>query len=393
VRSMEDDVRAARLRALPKYLFEALAETRRQRQADGVEVIDLSIGDPDIGAPPAAVDELRKHADDPRFHRYTPHSAVESFNRAAAGWMKKRFGVELDPALEVVPLLGTKEGIAHLPLAVMDAGKVALVPDPAYPVYSRGVWFAGGNISLMPLREDAGFLPDIGIVREAGPDLVFVNYPNNPTSAVADAGFYAGLVAAAREAGALVANDAAYSEITFGDHRSPSVLGVPGAMDVAVEFHSFSKTFSMAGWRLGFAAGNRRIIEALRVLKSNIDSGVFGPILLAGVAALEGGWERHHEILREYEIRRNLLFEGLEACGIEYHRSPATLYIWAKVPGGQGSMEFAKALLEETGILVAPGIGFGETGEGYFRISVTCPTDEVQRAAERMREVSGNWKN
>ncbi len=381
-------MRADRLRKLPRYLFEVLAETRRRKEADGVEVIDLSIGDPDIGAPPAAVAALRQHADDRRFHRYTPHFAVERFNGAAAEWMKKRFGVALDPAQEILPLLGTKEGIANLPLAVLDAGEVALVPDPAYPVYSRGVWFAGGTVRWMPLRENSAFLADVEMIKAVSPRMVYVNYPNNPTSAVADAGFYAGLVGMAREGGALVVNDAAYSEIAFNGYRSPSVLEVPGAMDVAVEVHSFSKTFSMAGWRLGFAAGNRRIIQALKMLKSNIDSGVFGPILMAGVAALEDGWDWHRKMLDEYEIRRNLIFKGLEACGIGYHRSPATLYVWAKVPGGRGSMEFARSLLEDTGVLVAPGIGFGEQGEGYFRISVTCPTEKVGTAAGMMREVS-----
>jgi LL-diaminopimelate aminotransferase len=393
MRSTDDDVRAGRLRALPRYLFEALGEARRRKEAEGVRVIDLSIGDPDVGAPLAAVEALRRYAGDRRFHRYTPHFAVDTFNRAVSGWMKERFGLDLDPDREILPLIGTKEGIANLPLAVLNAGEVALVPDPAYPVYSRGVRFAGGEVRLMPLREESAFLADPEIVRSVGPRMVYVNYPNNPTSAVADAAFYADMVEAAREVGALVANDAAYSEITFGDHRSPSVLEAPGAMDVAIEFHSFSKTFSMAGWRLGFAAGNRKIIEALRMLKSNIDSGVFGPILMAGVAALEDGWERHREILEEYKARRDLMFEGLGACGIEYHRSPATLYIWAKVPGGGGSMEFARSLLEETGILVAPGAGFGEGGEGYFRISVTCATDRVGEAADRMREVSKDWRS
>ena len=393
MRSTEDDIRAGRLRKLPEYLFEVLAETRRRKEAEGVEVIDLSIGDPDIGAPPAAVEALKQHVDDRRFHRYTPRFAVESFNRAASEWMKKRFGVELDPAREILPLLGTKEGIANLPLAVLDAGEVALVPDPAYPVYSRGVWFAGGTVRWMPLREDSAFLADVGMIRDVSPRMVYVNYPNNPTSAVANAGFYADLVGTAREVGALVVNDAAYSEIAFGGHRSPSVLEVPGAMDVAVEFHSFSKTFSMAGWRLGFAAGNRRIIQALRTLKSNIDSGVFGPVLMAGVAVLESGWDWHRKILKEYETRRNLIFDGLEACGIEYHRSPATLYVWAKVPGGGGSMEFARSLIEQTGILVAPGIGFGDGGEGCFRISITCPTEKVRTAADRMREVSKGWRD
>ena len=393
MRSTEDDVRAERLRALPKYLFEALAEARRRKEAEGVRVIDLSIGNPDVGAPPGAVEELKRNADDRRFHRYTPHFAVETFNRAVSVWMKERFGLDLDPDREILPLIGTKEGIANLPIAVLDPGEVALVPDPAYPVYSRGVRFAGGTVRPMPLREDSGFLADPDIIRSVRPRMVYVNYPNNPTSAVAEAPFYTGLVEAAREVGALVVNDAAYSEITFGGYKSPSVLEVPGARDVAIEFHSFSKTFSMAGWRLGFAAGSPRIIAALRTLKSNIDSGVFGPVLLAGVAAIESGWDWHRKILEEYGTRRKSVFDGLEACGILYHRSPATLYIWARVPGGKDSMEFARWLLEETGVLVAPGIGFGEQGEGYFRISVTCPTDQVRTAAERMREVSEDWKN
>jgi LL-diaminopimelate aminotransferase len=307
--------------------------------------------------------------------------------------MKKRFGVELDPGREILPLLGTKEGIANLPLAVLDPGDVALVPDPAYPVYSRGVWFAGGTVRSMPLREDSDYLADIEMLRSLRPRMVYVNYPNNPTSAVANSGFYADLVGVARETGAVAVNDAAYSEITFGEYESPSILAAPGAMEVAVEFHSFSKTFGMAGWRLGFAAGNRRVIGALGMLKSNIDSGVFGPILMAGVAVLEDGWEWHQRILEEYETRRSLLFESLGACGIECHRSPATLYIWARVPGGGGSMKFARSLLEQTGILVAPGIGFGEAGEGYFRISVTCPTEMVRKAAARMREVRQDWMN
>jgi LL-diaminopimelate aminotransferase len=393
MRNLEDDIRAARLKALPKYLFEALAETRRRREAHGQEVIDLSIGDPDIGAPPAALDALKLYADDRRLHRYTPRFAVDAFSRAVSAWMQRRFGVELDPDEEILPLIGTKEGIANLPLAVLDAGQVALVPDPAYPVYATGVGFAGGVVRLMPLVEDSGFLPEADMIRAVGPRMVYVNYPNNPTSATADAGFYTGLVGAAREVGALVVSDAAYSETVFDGYVSPSVLEVPGAMDVAVEFHSFSKTFSMAGWRLGFAGGNRRIVQALRAVKSNTDSGVFGPVLLAGAAVLENGWEWHRRILSEYETRRRLILEALRACGIEHHRSPATLYIWAKVPGGGNSMEFARSLLEKTGILVAPGIGFGAAGEGYFRISVTCPTEGVRTAADRMREVSKAWKN
>jgi LL-diaminopimelate aminotransferase len=388
MRSTRDDVRAERLSTLPRYLFDELAEVRRRKEAEGLEVIDLSIGDPEVGAPRAAMDALEQHAKDRRLHKYMPHYAVEAFNRAVAEWMTARFGVTLDPESEILPLLGTKEGIANLPLAVLDPGEVALVPDPGYPVYSRGVWFAGGCVEWMPLAEETGFLADIGLVKRLNPRMVYVNYPNNPTSAVAAPEFYGRLIAAARETGALVVSDAAYSEITFDGYRAPSILQVPGAADVAVEFHSFSKTFGMAGWRLGFAAGNRGIISALRTLKSNIDSGVFGAILMAGIAALRDGWDWNRRTLATYAERRRIVFEGLEARGILYHRSPATLYVWAKVPDGGGSVDFARSLLERCGILVAPGIGFGRRGEGYFRISITCPTEKVREAARRMSEVS-----
>jgi LL-diaminopimelate aminotransferase len=389
--STKQDVRAARLGSLPQYLFEELAETRRRKEAAGVEVIDLSIGDPEIGAPEAAVEALKRYAADRRLHRYTPHSAVERFNRAVSAWMAKRFGVTLDPDTEILPLIGTKEGIAHLPLAVLNPGDVALVPDPGYPVYSRGVWFAGGKVEWMPLEERSGFQADMEHVRELKPRMAYLNYPNNPTSAVAGREYFSRFVGAAREAGAIVVNDAAYSEIVFDGYRSESILAVPGAMEVAVEFHSFSKTFSMAGWRLGFVAGNSGVIQALRALKSNIDSGVFGPVLMAGVEVLESGWDWHRTTLATYAERRRLLFNALEAAGIAYHRSPATLYIWAGIPAGTGSMDFARALLERRGILVAPGIGFGRHGEGYFRISITCPTAEVHEAARRIGEVGEDW--
>jgi LL-diaminopimelate aminotransferase len=390
MRSTDEDIRARRLSRLPQYLFEELAETRQREEARGVEVIDLSIGDPEVGAPEAAMEALRKHAGDRRLHRYTPRSVVDRFNQAVSRWMKRRFGVALDPEREILPLIGTKEGIANLPLAVLNPGDVALVPDPGYPVYSRGVWFAGGEVEWMPLKEEAGFLGDPGMVRDVGPRMVYLNYPNNPTSAVASREYFTRLVEAARDTGSIVVNDGAYSEVVFEGYRADSILAVPGAMDAAVEFHSFSKTFGMAGWRLGFAAGNRRIIGALSSLKSSIDSGVFGPVLLAGVEALESGWDWYRKTMDIYAERRNLILAALEASGISYHRSPATLYIWARTPSGSGSMDFARFLLERGGILVAPGVGFGKHGEGYFRISVTCPTEKVREAGGRLREVSEN---
>ncbi|MFH1312855.1 MAG: aminotransferase class I/II-fold pyridoxal phosphate-dependent enzyme [Candidatus Eisenbacteria bacterium] len=391
MKSTEDGMKSKRLRDLPVYLFEDLAVKRRQKAAEGIDVIDLSIGDPDLGAPACVIEALCRHAADRRLHCYTPYWAVETFNQTVSGWMAERFGVDLDPSSEIMPVIGTKEGIAHLPLAVLDPGDVALVPDPGYPVYSRGVWFAGGRVEWMPLRAGTGYLPDTESLEMRDRRLVYLNYPNNPTSAVAEIDFYEAIVDRAREANAIVVSDAAYSETTFDGYQSRSLLEVPRAGELAVEFHSLSKTFGMAGWRVGFAAGNERIISALGALKSNIDSGVFGAVLLAAAEAIENAWPAMAGIKHEYTLRRSLIRKCLETCGLEYHNSPATLYIWAKVPGEETSIGFATTILEEAGVLVAPGVGFGECGEGYFRISVTCPTDRIKTAMERIQKVSERW--
>lgn len=390
------EARSSRLRSLPAYLFEELVETRIRTERQGVDVIDLSIGDPDLGAPAVVVEALSRHALDGRLHCYTPPWVVRDFSQAAADWMRQRYGVDLDPGSEVLPVIGTKEGLAHLPLAVMDPGDTAAVPDPGYPVYSRSVFFAGGVVEWLRLDQANGFLPDVTDLSRLSPRLVFVNYPNNPTSAVADRGFFAELVAWAKSSGAYLVNDAAYAEMVFDGGSSPSILSVPGAKLVAVEFHSLSKTFNMAGWRVGFVAGNAGVVGALKSLKSNLDSGVFGPILLASVAALRDGWQAHKDSMVEYGLRRSLVLDCLQQCGIEVFRSPATLYVWARVPeslrsGGAGSMDFAKLLLEKAGVLVAPGVGFGANGEGYIRISVTCPTARIRVAAGRLGEASRWW--
>jgi LL-diaminopimelate aminotransferase len=389
--STEGRIRSKRLRDLPVYLFEDLAVKRRLKESEGVDVIDLSIGDPDVGAPEAVVHALSEYAADKRLHCYTPHWAVEAFARAVSSWMAERFGVELDPATEILPVIGTKEGLAHLPLAVLDPGEVALVPDPGYPVYSRGVWFAGGRVEWMPLDVENGFLPSLEALDLGGRRLVYLNYPNNPTSAVAEIGFYEEIVDRARSSGSIIVSDAAYSETTFDGYRSRSMLEAAGARECAIEFHSLSKTFSMAGWRVGFAAGRSEIIDALATLKSNVDSGAFGAVLLAAVEALRDGGAAQAEINREFGLRRALLCKCLDACGLEYHRSPATLYIWARVPHDRSSVEFAEMLLEEAGVLVAPGVGFGKCGEGYVRFSVTCATDRIRAATKRLEQVSKRW--
>lgn len=385
-------VESERLRALPPYLFEELTRLKNEKLARGVDIVDLSIGDPDTGAPPVAVEALKRYAGDRRLDRYTPAWVVEEFCESVARFMRERYGVALDPASEIAPVIGTKEGIANLSLAVVNPGSVALIPDPGYPVYSRSVGFAGGEVKYMRLDEENDFLPDFGSVMSERPRLVYLNYPNNPTSAVAGPCLYADAVRYSQRTGALIVNDAAYNEITFDGYVSPSILQVEGATGSAVEFHSFSKTYSIPGWRVGFAAGMSDVVRALKTFKSNVDSGVPGMMLLAARDMLEGGAGHVGDILAEYALRRGLVQEALDAAGITYHRSPATLYVWAKVPGDMKSIDFAGLLLERAGVIVAPGVGFGPGGEGYFRLSITCPRDDIARARERIEEVSDTWK-
>jgi LL-diaminopimelate aminotransferase len=385
-------VESERLRALPPYLFEELTRLKNEKLAAGVDIVDLSIGDPDTGAPPVAVDALKEYAGDRRLDQYPPTWAIEEFNTAVARYMRRRYGVDLDPASEIAPVIGTKEGIANLSLAIVNPGSVALVPDPGYPVYARSVGFAGGEVRYMPLKEDSGFLPDLGAFAGERPRLVFLNYPNNPTSAVAGPRLYAEAVEFALETGACIANDAAYNEITFDGYVSPSILEVDGAREVAVEFHSFSKTYGVPGWRIGFVAGRGDAVRALKTFKSNIDSGAPGVMLLAARDMLEKGGSHIGDTLGEYAERRALAHRALDAAGIAYHKSPATLYVWARVPGGMSSVDFAKLLLERAGVIVAPGVGFGPGGEGYFRLSITCPRDDIARARTRIEEVSDTWK-
>lgn len=381
-----------RLQALPVYLFEDLVLKRIAKESEGFEVIDLSIGDPDLGAPAIAIESLKRYVQDPTLHTYPPKRVISHFTRCVCNWMNSRFDVELDPDSEILPLIGTKEGLAHLPLAILDPEDLALIPDPAYPVYASGVTFAGGKILTMPLVSDNCYLPVLEDFRDTKPKIVFLNYPNNPTSAVATEDFYLEAIEFARATGAIIVNDAAYSEISFNGYVAPSILAIDDAKEIAVEFHSFSKTFSMAGWRVGFVAGSRDVIAALSKLKSNLDSNLFAPILLAASAAIESGWDEYRKKLEEYGRRRRMLLETLQSCGLSCHNSPATLYIWVKVPGKRSSVEFAEELLENAGLLVAPGRGFGKLGEGYFRISITCATEKVEVACRRLSEVSKLWQ-
>ncbi|MCS6776641.1 MAG: LL-diaminopimelate aminotransferase [Chloroherpetonaceae bacterium] len=385
--------RAQRLEKLPPYLFAEIATLKRKAIAEGRDLIDLGIGDPDQPTPNSIIDALKEAAQDPETHRYdeTPAGWIP-FLEAVATWAGRRFDVSIDPAKEAMLLIGSKEGLAHLAWAYIDPGDLALVPDPAYTVYRINTQMAGGDVYVMPLREQNGFLPDLtaipsDVARKA--KMLWLNYPNNPTGAVAPLSFYADAVAFARDYDLLLVNDAAYVECYYDPaNRPPSVLQVPGSKDVAIELHSLSKMFNMTGWRLGFAIGNPDAIAALNKLKSNLDSKQFPAISMAGAHALLHGDNR--PTLELYRRRRDILCDGLNALGWNVRKPDATFYVWARVPGGYTSIEFAKVLLERAGVLVIPGIGYGEHGEGYIRMSLTVLGDRngerVAEAVARIRQ-------
>ncbi|MXW22590.1 MAG: LL-diaminopimelate aminotransferase [Candidatus Dadabacteria bacterium] len=378
---------AKRIEELPPYLFAEIDRKKDELVQKGVDVIDLGVGDPDIPTPDHIIESLREAAGNPEHHRYPSYVGMLSFREAAADWYAERFGVTLDPAKEVVTLIGSKEGIAHAPLAFVDPGDVALVPDPGYPVYPVSTTFAGGVPYPMPLLKENGFFPDLDAIPSAVAEkavMMFLNYPNNPTTVLANEGFFKEVVDFARENSILVCHDAAYTEIAFYGQNPISFLEIPGAMDVGIEFHSLSKTFSMTGWRLAFAAGNEKAIAGLGKIKTNIDSGAFQAVQEAGITALQNsslGLEERKEVYRE---RLEIFCRGLEEAGIEYTRPEATFYVWFEVPEGISSSEFCARMLSEAGVVVTPGNGFGDCGEGYARVSVTFDTERIRQAAERI---------
>lgn len=375
-----------RIKMLPPYLFAEIDRLKDKIVAKGVDVIDLGVGDPDIPTPIEIVKVAKRALEKPENHRYPSYIGMYEFRRAVAEWYKRRFDVDLDPNAEVVSLIGSKEGIAHLPLAYINAGDYALVPDPGYPVYPTAVIFAGGLVHKMPLLEENGFLPDLDSVDEdvlKKTKLMYIGYPNNPTSAVADEDFYKKVIELAKEFDFIVASDNAYSEICYDGYKPLSFLEVEGAKDVGIEFHSLSKTFNMTGWRIGFAVGNKDIISALGKVKTNVDSGIFQAIQEAGTFALNYSEKLNSSIRDIFQKRRDQMAEALEKAGFKFKKPLATFYFWVKVPEDFSSKEFAIKLLEEKGIVVTPGNGFGDAGEGYFRISITNP--RIEEAVERIK--------
>lgn len=379
-----------RLISLPPYLFKEIDRQKEEVRKRGVDIIDLGVGDPDMPTPPHIIEALNKAAIDPANHRYPSYSGMGDFNEAVARWYKRRFNVDLDYENEVVTLIGSKEGIAHIPLAFINSGDLALVTSPGYPVYHIGVQFAGGQAYFMDLLKENDFLPDLNAVPEEIADkarMMFINYPNNPTSAVAKKSFFQEVVTFAESHNIIVCHDAAYTEMAFDGYRPISFLEVEGAKAVGIEFHSLSKTYNMTGWRVGFAVGREEIIQALGQIKSNIDSGAFQAVQVAGIAALEDNQGCVDNMNKVYTERRDILVDGLVELGLSVEKPRATFYVWIEVPKGYNSAEFTSHLLSKGGIVVTPGNGFGEAGEGYVRMALTVDKERMKEAIERIKSI------
>lgn len=380
---------ATRIKKLPPYLFAQIEQKIAEEKKKGREILDLGIGDPDLATPPFIIEKLCEEARKSQNHRYPSYRGLYKFREAVAEWYLRRFGVKLDPEREVVSLIGSKEGIAHFAWCVVDPGDIVLASDPGYPVYKIGTVLAGGIPLELPLLPENDFLPDFSrFPREVleKTRLVFINYPNNPTSQVASLVFFKKVVELAQRYNFIIAHDLAYSEIAFDGYRAPSILEVEGAQEVAIEFHSLSKTFNMTGWRIGFAVGNEQLIEALGRIKTNVDSGIFNAIQWAGVEALSRTEEVLEWLLPIYRKRRDLVVRTLSRVGIEIKPPRATFYVWIPVPSGFDSLGFANFLLDKAGVVVTPGIGFGRYGEGFVRISLTTPDTILEKAMNRVEE-------
>lgn len=376
---------------VPPYLFVEISRKIAEKKAQGIDVISFGIGDPDIPTPASVVNKLRDTALDTPNHRYPETDGLPEFRQAVADWYQHRFGITVRPDEETLPLIGAKEGIGHAALCFIEPGDIALVPDPGYPVYSVGTWFAGGECHWMPLLEENGWLPDLDAIpldaaRKA--KVIWLNYPNNPTGAIADGDYFAKVVEFAKAYDIAVLHDASYSEVAFDGYRPVSFLETQGAMDVGVEFHSLSKSYNMTGWRLGMAVGNADIISALMVVKSNLDSGVPNAIQYMGIEAMTLSQDDIDARNGVYERRRDRVVRTLQAVGLDAIPPKASLYVWTRIPEGFSSAEFTAKLLEEANIVVTPGNGYGQYGEGYIRLSLTIGDDDMERGLERLAGIS-----
>ncbi|TAK65280.1 MAG: LL-diaminopimelate aminotransferase [Dehalococcoidia bacterium] len=378
---------ADRIEKLPPYLFAQISKKVAAKKAQGIDVVSFGIGDPDLPTPPHVLDALAEAAREPANHRYPETEGLPDFRRAVADWYERRFGVRLDADKEVMSLIGSKEGIGHIALCFIDPGDVALVPDPAYPVYAIGTMFAGGEAYTLPLTEEHGFLPDLdalpaGVASRA--KVLWLNYPNNPTGAVADVGFFERAIAFAKKHDIAICHDGPYSEVAYDEYVPVSFLQAKGATDVGIEFHSLSKSYNMTGWRIGMAVGNPRIIDALMRVKSNLDSGAPQAIQRMAIAALEGPQDCIDEHNAIYQARRDRVVEALRGLGLRVTPPRASLYVWARVPDGMTSAGFAERLLDEAAVIVTPGNGYGPNGEGYVRLSLTLADDRIDEGLRRI---------
>jgi LL-diaminopimelate aminotransferase len=376
---------AARMSNLPPYLFARIDEMKAQQQKKGTDIIDLGVGDPDLPTPDHIVASLCEAAKNPENHHYPSYAGMPEYRSAVAGWYRQRFGVSLDPGKEVIALMGSKDGIAHIAEAFVDPGDYVLTPSPGYPVYRTGTLFAEGRVHEMPLAEKNNFVPALEKIPKKvakAAKLMFINYPNNPTAAVAPDGFYREVVDFASDHGIVVVSDNAYSEIAYDGYRAPSFLEIRGAMEVGIEMHSLSKTYNMTGWRIGMAVGNEEILAGLGRVKTNVDSGVFNAVQRAAITALSGPQDCVKTACAIYQERRDVLVTGLRSLGFYVAAPQATFYVWMPV---QDCMAFAAKLLSGAGIVVTPGTGFGPGGEGYVRFALTRPVARINEAVERMR--------
>jgi LL-diaminopimelate aminotransferase len=382
---------AQRIRALPPYLFADIDRKKAELRKQGKDLIDLGIGDPDQPTPPHIVEAIQRAAAEPRYHRYPSYEGMQAFREAAVKWYEQRFGVRgLDPQKECCALIGSKEGIAHFPVAFVNPGDLVLVPDPGYPVYATWTRFVGGEVHYMPLRKENGFLPDLDAIPEAvakRAKLMWVNYPNNPTAALASREFYHRLVEFAKRHQIIVASDVAYSEIFFEGEPPCSFLEVDGAKEVGIEFQSLSKTYNMTGWRIGFAVGHETLVGGLGKVKTNTDSGAFEAVQAAAVAALSSPQDCVAKIRETYRVRRDILCDALSRAGFEVLRPKATFYVLVTCPAGMSSIDFSARLLIEAGVVATPATGFGAAGEGYVRLTLCAPEARMREAAERIAKI------
>lgn len=382
---------AERLRALPPYVFARLDELKAHARAQGLDLIDLGMGNPDGPTPQPVIDAAIAALQNPANHGYPPFEGTASFRRAITSWYHRRYGVSLDPDGEALPLLGSKEGLAHLAIAYVNPGDVVLVPSPAYPAHFRGPLIAGGKIHNLILKPENDWLIDLAdipddVAKQA--KMLYFNYPSNPTAATAPREFFEDIVAFARKHEILLVHDLCYAELAFDGYQPTSLLEIPGAKDIGVEFHTMSKTYNMAGWRVGFVVGNRHIIQGLRTLKTNLDYGIFAALQSAAETALQLPDVYLHEVQARYRTRRDFLIQGLEELGWSIPKTRATMYLWVPCPPGQNSTDFALSVLQQTGVVVTPGNAFGPGGEGYVRISLIADCDRLGEALQRLKQAN-----